>query len=259
MNIRLLEAAESSDAENLLREVFLDQNGYGMTEEAGRRYLEEMKDRLASCRLLGALEGDLVGVLAYEPETFLIRELAVRREKRGKGTATQLLKTLTAEAQAQGAARLQVLVRRPALPLFRGFGFESEGEPVDTDGIRYVHMEYLLGRDWLGRKVHVEVELPYGSYHPLYPDEICTCNKGILTESPADSAGLQAYVFGIHEPRDTFAGTVIAVIYNRHGDTFRLVVSDGSPYRRQDVIDAVAFEEQYEDVRIFWDRQEKQA
>ncbi len=246
MEIRALSDAEIQDAENLFREI----ERRPETKETAVRHFPKA---IRSSRFLGAYTADLAGFLAYTPDCFDIQYIGVRKEEAGKGVATALLKELAAIAERSGATRLTVCTRRSILPLFRSFGFEEEGASFEQDGILFVPMEYLLERRWLGRHVHVSVELSYGSYHPLYPDTLVTCNKGIVEESLSDETIMEAYVVGQNEPAERAEGRVIGIVYHRDTSVCRLLVAADVPLLKKQIIDSIAFEEQYADVRILWD------
>ena len=56
----------------------------------------------------------------------------------------------------------------------------------------------------------------------------------------------------LEKPLEKFRGIVIAIIYRRNDNESKWVVSDGSAFLKQDVINAVGFQEQYFDTRFVW-------
>ena len=63
-----------------------------------------------------------------------ITNVAVHYDFRGKGIARRMLETLLIEASAKGVRSFTLEVRagnRPAIELYRGFGFQTEGVRTD--------------------------------------------------------------------------------------------------------------------------------
>ena len=255
MRIRQLNPEDFPDAENLAREAFFAADQFHLKKESAASYLTSIPKSLKEGKSFGAFERDLSGfVTCHDNEITL---LSVRPESQGHGIATSLLKALAQEEEQQGKTRLTVHTLRSLVPVYRSFGFASEGEEEEEDSVLYVQMEYLLGRDWLNQQVHVTVELPYGSYHPLYPDEEVTANKGYVDEKMEEGEVLPAYVVGINEPLDSFTGTVIGVVYRRGTDGYSLIVAKDTAVSKEDVIRSIAFEEQYFDTQILWADEEE--
>lgn len=244
MEIRILNDSEIQDAENLFREIELTAKGEDK--------IPPFPKSLRACCFLGAYTRDLIGFLAYRPDSFAIAYIGVRREETGKKVATALLRELMKTAERAGAWHLTVCAKRSILPLFRSTGFEAEGEMFEKDGILFVPMEYMLGRHWLGQHVHVTVEFPLGSYHPLYPDATVTCNKGIVDESLKNETIIEAYVVDSDEAMERAEGTVIGIVYHRDETPARLLVAKDVHFSHAAVIERIAFEEQYTEMRILW-------
>jgi inorganic pyrophosphatase len=80
-----------------------------------------------------------------------------------------------------------------------------------------------LARRFLGKSVTVVIDRPLGSRHPrrgfLYE-----VNYGYVpgTRAP-DGEALDAYVLGVGEPLERFAGVCLAVIHRRDDDDDKLV------------------------------------
>ena len=255
MRIRQLTFEDFPDAENLAREAFFAADQFHLKKESAAAYLTSIPDHLKKGTAIGAFERDLSGFAVREGNEMTL--LAVRPEVQGKGIATKLLLAAAADAEKHNETRLRVRTLRSLVPLYRSFGFVTEGEEEEEDGVLYVQMEYLLGRRWLNQTVHVTVELPYGSYHPLYPDEEVTANKGSVEESIGEGDCLSAYVVGVEEPLDSFTGTVIGIIYRRNADGYALIVAKDNHLSKEDVIRSIAFEEQYYDTQILWADEEE--
>ena len=61
-----------------------------------------------------------------------------------------------------------------------------------------------------------------------------------------------AYIYGPEEPVDRYTGRVIAVIYRRNDNETKWVVTKETAWTRDDIVQAVAFQEQYFDTRFVW-------
>ena len=65
-------------------------------------------------------------------------------------------------------------------------------------------------KDVIGRKVHVIMDRPAGSYHPRNHDIYYPINYGYIEDVIApDGSGQDVYVLGKEEPLETFDGIVI--------------------------------------------------
>lgn len=101
----------------------------------------------------------------------------------------------------------------------------------------------------MGRRVHVVIDRPIGYLHGdiLYP-----VNYGYLPGILAgDGEEQDAYVLGVPEPVAVFDGRVIGVI-RRHNDCEdKLVVApEGMTFRREEIAEAVRFQEQFFDSTV---------
>ena len=103
-----------------------------------------------------------------------------------------------------------------------------------------------LARTFLGRHVTVTVDRPLGSRHPRDGD-LYLVNYGYLSGVIApDGEDLDAYVLGVDVPLTTFSGQVIAIIHRADDDDDKLVVvPEGVELSDAQIIDAVAFQEQF--------------
>lgn len=101
----------------------------------------------------------------------------------------------------------------------------------------------------LGKTVHVEIDRPVGYQHKglTYP-----INYGYIPGTVAgDGEAQDAYILGVAEPRSAFDGRVIAVIRRKDDCENKLVVApEGAVFTRQEIADAVAFQEQYFDSTV---------
>lgn len=110
----------------------------------------------------------------------------------------------------------------------------------------------MVGQDmgyatvFLGRKVVVEIDRPLGSIHPQHGFEYLV-NYGYIPDTKApDGEPVDAYVLGISEPLETFAGKCIAVIHRTDDDDDKLiVVPDGISFTNEEIQKTVHFQEQF--------------
>ncbi len=78
--------------------------------------------------------------------------------------------------------------------------------------------------EYLGHKIEVRIDRPLGSRHPTH-GFVYPVNYGYIPGTLAvDGEPIDAYVLGVFEPLDTFAGTCIAVIRRLEDDDDKLVV-----------------------------------
>lgn len=213
---------------------------YGIREAAAVSAAE----RLRGSGILAAAEGDsIVSVLFYDHEAYRILLLSGDSDLQRKSLLEELKRLFSREY----AARISVLSAKENLEFYRSCGFERCGDEMSG----MVPMEYLLGREMIGKPVLVTVDHPLGSLHPSLADAVYTVNTGyvILNEEITD-----AYVIGPEEPLDTFSGIVCGIIYRRNSDRIRLIVMRaGEMPDREEIIRKIGFEEQYYETRIIWD------
>jgi inorganic pyrophosphatase len=108
-------------------------------------------------------------------------------------------------------------------------------------------------RDYLGKTVAVTMDRPLGSTHPKYPERIYPVNYGYIPGTTSgDGEELDAYVLGVNEPLETFAGVVRAIIHRINNDDDKLVVTP--PHYAPDdtaIRAATHFQEQYFESEIW--------
>lgn len=111
--------------------------------------------------------------------------------------------------------------------------------------------ESLL-RFWLGRQVAVVIDRPLGSRHPRHPDLAYPVNYGYVPNTEAgDREALDAYVLGVTVAISSFIGEVIAIIMRIDDIEDKLIVAPaGERISREEIADAVRFQEQYFDTEI---------
>lgn len=102
------------------------------------------------------------------------------------------------------------------------------------------------------KTVTVTVDRPLGTYHPKHPDIYYPINygyiKGILAP---DGEEQDAYLLGVEVPVKTFTGTVAAIIHRRDDVEDKwVVVPEGLRLTKDEIENAVRFQEQYFDTEI---------
>lgn len=110
----------------------------------------------------------------------------------------------------------------------------------------------------IGSTVRVIVDRPLGSYHPKHPDLYYPINYGYIPGIIApDGEEQDAYILGIQEPVKEFEGTVIAVI-RRFDDVEEkwVVAPDHVSYTKEQIMEQVAFQEQYFHTEIIMEPKE---
>ncbi len=104
----------------------------------------------------------------------------------------------------------------------------------------------------IGKTVTVTVDRPLGTCHPKHPDIFYSVNygyiKGILAP---DGEEQDAYILGVEIPVDTLTGNVIAIIHRRDDVEDKwVVVPEGLRLTKDEIENAVRFQEQYFDTEI---------
>ncbi len=104
----------------------------------------------------------------------------------------------------------------------------------------------MKNKDYIGKTITVKIDRPFGTKHPkhgfIYP-----VNYGYIPNTVSgDGEELDAYVLGVFEPIEDFAGKCIAIIHRTNDDDDKLViVPDGVEYS-DDAINALTeFQERY--------------
>jgi inorganic pyrophosphatase len=105
---------------------------------------------------------------------------------------------------------------------------------------------------YLGAHIHIEVDRPLGSVHPLHPDVFYTVNYGFIPGTTSgDGIPTDVYVLGIDEPVASADGVVIAMVEREDDAEDKLVVSTGSgDLDVEKIRQAIAFQEQFFTSRI---------
>jgi inorganic pyrophosphatase len=101
-----------------------------------------------------------------------------------------------------------------------------------------------MATPYLGKRLTVVVDRPYGSLHPRHGFRY-EANYGYLPGTLApDGDELDAYYLGPTEPLTTAEGTCVAVVHRLAADDDKLVVvPDGYRPSDEEILAAVAFQE----------------
>lgn len=99
---------------------------------------------------------------------------------------------------------------------------------------------------FLDKIVSVKVDRKLGSKHPKH-DIYYSCNYGFIeNELAPDGEEVDAYVLGVFEPKEHFAGRCIAIIHRLDDNDDKLiVVPDGVRYTDDQIMALVAFQERF--------------
>lgn len=99
----------------------------------------------------------------------------------------------------------------------------------------------------LGKTVTVTVDRPLGSYHPEHKDMYYPINYGYIEGIIApDGEEQDAYILGVSYPVKTFTGRIIAIIHRFDDVEEKWVVApDGVEFTKDEIAEAVRFQEQY--------------
>jgi len=104
----------------------------------------------------------------------------------------------------------------------------------------------------LGKTVNVVIDRPLGSTHPKYSNIRYPVNYGYVPGLlGGDGEGQDVYVLGVDTPIETFFGTIIGVIHRLNDVEDKWVAApDGMVFTREEIWDAVKFQEQYFDSEL---------
>lgn len=99
----------------------------------------------------------------------------------------------------------------------------------------------------IGSYVKGTIDRPLGSVHPDYPDMVYPINYGYVDGVIAgDGEEQDVYVLGTDEPLKSFEGKVIAIYHRTNDKEDKWIVSiDGREYADTEILEAIAFQEQY--------------
>ena len=105
----------------------------------------------------------------------------------------------------------------------------------------------LLPRSMIGQRVTVIVDRAMGTYHPEHPDIYYPINYGYVRGFMAgDGEEQDAYILGIDEPLEKFAGRVIAIVHRNDDVEEKWVVApENTEFTADEIMKQVHFQEQY--------------
>lgn len=105
--------------------------------------------------------------------------------------------------------------------------------------------------DFLGKKVHVIIDRPMGTLHPVY-SYIYPLNYGYIPGTRAgDGEEIDAYILGEFEPLREYDGIVIAVCKRLNDSEDKLVVSNKSGrYSASQIAALLEFQERFFKIKI---------
>ncbi len=89
--------------------------------------------------------GEAVGTGRLLPDAHIGR-MAVRKDARGFGVGSAILRALMQEAERRGEPAVLLHAQSYAVPFYRRFGFEAEGEEFMEAGIPHVLMRHCFPR-----------------------------------------------------------------------------------------------------------------
>lgn len=101
----------------------------------------------------------------------------------------------------------------------------------------------------MGKKVHVTIDRPMGSFHPEHPEIYYPVNYGYIKDiQGGDGEEQDVYVLGINEAIDEFTGEVAAIVHrNDDYEDKWVVVPYGMRLSRQEIQEKIDFQEKYFD------------
>ena len=107
-------------------------------------------------------------------------------------------------------------------------------------------MERINAKDYLGKKVIVEVDRQLGSKHPKH-GFMYMLNYGYIPNTVSgDGEELDAYLLGVYEPVEKSEGIVIAYIHRTNDDDDKLiVVPEGMEYSDDAIRALTEFQERF--------------
>ncbi len=224
----------------------------GSLSEKGAKSVAEWLNEHAS-DFTWFMESEGKGIAAYDEANTRLVLIGVLPQERRKGIGTALLDAVRDAADAANASRINVNASGDAIAFYKDYGFDILADTEEADGLAYAPAEYLLGRKHLGKTVKVFVDRPFGSLHPHIADLEYELNFGYVDMNLEGDGDMQdAWVYGVYEPVNSFTGSVIAIIYHKDGSSRLVVAPIGMAFKKEDVIAAVGFEEQYYDTRFIW-------
>lgn len=147
MEIKRLCAAEIQALLPLVWEVFLTYEAAGYPERGKQAFWSATHDPeyLSSLCAYGAYDGgEAVGILVTREKGSHVALFFVKGDDHGRGIGRRLWNAALAESRAK---RITVHSSRFAVPVYEKLGFVRRWTEQETDGIRYVPMQYTREAD----------------------------------------------------------------------------------------------------------------
>jgi len=101
--------------------------------------------------------------------------------------------------------------------------------------------------EFLGKVINIKIDRPIGSKHPKH-GFIYEVNYGFVSNTKApDGEEVDAYLLGVNEPVEEFAGKCIAVIHRKDDNDDKLVIVSKSKegISDEEILRVVNFQEKY--------------
>ena len=170
-------------------------------------------------------------------------------EHRGKRRIGKLFEHIYGLARQEGHQSIYISTDQPGLYEHFGFTFLTTMKDLHG-GDSLIYRMPVETKDYsgiLGKTVRGRIDRPLGSHHPRHPDMRYPLNYGFVDGIMAgDGAEQDVYVLGVDRPLQTFTGTVVAVYHRLNDVEDKWIVStDGRTFSRQEILSAIAFQEQY--------------
>jgi len=131
------------DAALVLREqVFCEEQGVPRDLE-----LDGLDDAALHLVAVDPASGEVIGTLRLlrDGEVAKVGRVAVRRDRRRRGVASQMLQHAVERAQAEGCTRARLAAQTGAIGIYEGAGFAVESGTFQEAGIEHVWMGRELG------------------------------------------------------------------------------------------------------------------
>lgn len=170
-------------------------------------------------------------------------------ECRGKRRIGKLLEHVYKLAKKEGHKHIYISTGETGL--YEKYGYTFWKTMKDTYGEESrVYRTEVVTEDYsnvLGTTVSGTIDRPLGSAHPRHPEMIYPINYGYVDGVFAgDGAEQDVYVFGTDQPLKTYTGKVIGVYHRLNDNEDKWIVSlNGEPISPEDILNTIAFQEQY--------------
>ena len=104
----------------------------------------------------------------------------------------------------------------------------------------------INSKDYIGKNVSIVIDRPLGTTHPKH-GFIYTVNYGYVPNTVSgDGEEIDAYLLGVHDPLDKYAGKCNAVIHRTNDDDDKLIIVPENKQYTDDQINALTeFQERF--------------